>query len=100
MTEAQFMANILSVARMCGWLVYHTHDSRRSEPGFPDLVLVHTGRCLFRELKTEKGKLTAEQQKWIGALASSGADVGVWIPSQMQEIADLLAEPNRTKGTE
>ena len=38
MTEKQFQSHIVQYAKMRGWLVYHTHDSRRSEPGFPDLV--------------------------------------------------------------
>ena len=51
-TEAQFQARVVGIARENGFkvlrkdplqrpldLVYHTHDSRRSVPGFPDLVL-------------------------------------------------------------
>ena len=47
MTEKQFMAQVVELAKLKGWLVYHTYDSRRSEPGFPDLCMVRKGTCLF-----------------------------------------------------
>ena len=74
---------------MCGWLVYHTHDSRRSQPGFPDLVLVKN-RVLFRELKTDKGRLTATQKEWIRALWDAGADIAVWRPADIDDVAHEL----------
>lgn len=82
MTEAQLQAAIIGAAQRLGWLVYHTHDSRRSAPGFPDLVLVHAGRgiTLFRELKRSTGKVTAEQQRWLDALTAAGQDAAVWRP--------------------
>ena len=49
MSEAQFQSHVVALAHRLGWLVYHTRDSRRSEPGFPDLVMVR-GRTLFREI--------------------------------------------------
>ena len=53
MTESQFQSAVIELAKLNGYrLIYHTHDSRRSVPGFPDLVLVseHRQRALFREL--------------------------------------------------
>jgi Archaea-specific pyridoxal phosphate-dependent enzymes len=81
--EREFQDQVLQAAQSLGWsLRYHTHDSRRSEPGFPDLVLGHPGRglLLFRELKTEKGKTTAKQDEWIIRLGLTGNDAGVWRP--------------------
>jgi hypothetical protein len=60
--------------------VYHTHNSRRSEPGFPDLTVVGAHGVLFRELKSERGRVTADQRRWLDALAAAGADVVVWRP--------------------
>ena len=75
MTEKQLLQVVLDLARLTGWLAYHTHDSRRSAEGFPDLVLCHARHpwLVFAELKVGKGKLTKAQQEWQNALAILGA---------------------------
>ena len=79
MTEAQLQAAIVDLAKWTGWWVWHCYDSRKSAPGFPDLVLVHreTGRTLFRELKSATGRLTKEQRECLEFLGKCN-DVGVW----------------------
>ncbi len=53
--------------------------------GFPDLMLVRPGRELaFAELKRELGKLSPEQEEWIGLLRTLGYDVFVWRPSDLR----------------
>jgi hypothetical protein len=79
-TESELFEAIRKLARLTGWAMYHTHDSRRSEPGFPDLVLMRPPRILFRELKTETGRVTPAQQKWLDELTACGADAAVWRP--------------------
>jgi len=81
-SEEQFQRAVMDLARVSGWLVYHTHDSRRSQPGFPDLVLVHPkrGRLLFRELKATKGRVSPAQHEWLDALRAVGVDAAVWRP--------------------
>lgn len=68
LTEKQFLQLVKDAARLRGWRVYHTFDSRRSDPGFPDLVLLRKGQLLFLELKRTKGKVRPEQQGWIDEL--------------------------------
>lgn len=68
MTEKDFQTQVVELATLLGWRVYHTHDSRRSAKGFPDLVLVRGETCLFWELKTETGRVTKEQAEWAAAL--------------------------------
>lgn len=82
MKERDLQDKVVRLARSLGWLTYHTHDSRRSEPGFPDLVLLHParGRLLWRELKTEKGRATPAQKVWLAALSAVGMDAGLWRP--------------------
>lgn len=80
---------MIQLAQLRSWLVYHTRDSRRSQPGFPDIVLVK-GRLIFAELKSETGRLTPEQERWLAALRSAGCDVRVWRPSDWQEIEETL----------
>lgn len=84
MTEEQFQSHVIAIASRLGWLVYHTRDSRRSAPGFPDLVLVR-GRTLFRELKTASGVLSAPQRVWLDRLEGAGSDAGVWRPRHLMD---------------
>lgn len=89
-TEKQFMGRVIALAKLNGWKVYHTHDSRRSEPGFPDLVLVRE-RVIFAELKADKGKPTKAQREWLLALESGGATFLVWRPRDWDDIVKVLA---------
>lgn len=81
-SEDKLQEEIRSAAVEHGWLEYHTYDSRRSTPGFPDLVLVHPrhGALVFRELKRQGKSPTAKQQEWLDSLSAAGQDVGVWRP--------------------
>lgn len=85
MTEAELLSTVLAIAKRHGWLAYHTHDSRRSQAGYPDLTLVHAtrGRLLFRELKSQRGRLRPEQLTWLEAIYAVGQDVGVWRPMDL-----------------
>lgn len=84
MSEREFQTSVVNLAEALGWKVYHTHDSRRSQPGFPDLVMVHARHgVVFRELKTMKGKESPHQTEWLDALTLSGADADLWRPSQL-----------------
>lgn len=80
MTEAELMTLVRDLIRRLGLICYHTHNSRRSEPGWPDLAIVGN-RLILRELKTETGRLRPEQQGWIESLDAAGVDVAVWRPS-------------------
>lgn len=64
MTEGQLQERVLDMARLFGWLSYHAFDSRRSEEGFPDLVLARDGFVLLVELKSQVGRQTTAQQRW------------------------------------
>lgn len=85
MSEATLQTNIVQVARDLGWLHYHTHDSRRSPKGFPDLVLIHEAqqRCVFSELKTQRGRQSPEQRDWERRLrAIPYIEFYLWRPRQ------------------
>lgn len=112
MKEAQFQKLIVETALTCGWLVFHVSDSRREvidrkrgvsflvgdelARGWPDLTLAHPRWRRFgvRELKTNVGKVTADQQHWLETLAACGVDVGVWRPRHWDElIVPYLTKP-------
>lgn len=88
MSEAQLLAAVRRLARYTGWLCYHTADSRRSEPGYPDCTLVHVRqqRVIFAELKVEGGKTTPAQDQWLAALAAAGCETYLWRPSDLQAV--------------
>ena len=103
MTEAQVQAGIVEAARELGWLCYHTSDSRRSEPGFPDLVLVRAPRVLFIECKNQRGNLsvgrrTRKDARWLPGqcdwrlilLACPGVEYYLARPSNLDEIYAIL----------
>jgi hypothetical protein len=86
MLERELQVQVLELARMLGYLAYHTYDSRRSVPGFPDLVLLHprSGNLVVAELKSETGRVTLEQDEWLRAFALRGAAF-VWRPSTWRD---------------
>lgn len=83
MSEVELLGHVRTLARGLSWLCYHTHRSDRSEPGFPDLVLIKSGRMLVRELKREGGRTTAAQDAWLTAYAACGVDTGIWTPTDL-----------------
>lgn len=83
MKEAELLDHVRTLARGLSWLCYHTHRSDRSEPGFPDLVLIKAGRMLVRELKREGGRTTPAQNAWLAAYAQCGVDTGIWTPTDL-----------------
>ena len=101
-SEDGLLATVTQMAEAFGWMVYHTRDSRRSETGFPDLVLVRPPVVWIVELKTEKGKLTEGrynregtwlpgQADWLGLLLNcSVLRSGVWRPSDRDAIEVIL----------
>lgn len=93
MTERDFQALVVQLAKLRGWLTYHTYDSRRSDEGFPDLVMVRDDRVLFIELKQERRnrKASAVQQKWLDNLTAAGQEVYLWRPSDWPTITKTLA---------
>ena len=88
MTEEELFENVRDAAGKLRWRLYHTRDSRRSDFGFPDLVLVSRsrGRLLFVELKSDTGRLRSQQEGWLVDLETVGLrenddeTPGYWMP--------------------
>jgi hypothetical protein len=90
-SERAWQAKVVEAAKWLGWAVYHTHDSRRSEAGFPDLVLVRDTRLVFAELKSASGRTTPAQEAWLLRLHDTGAEVHVWRPEHWPQVQETLA---------
>ena len=90
-TEAAFLRQVRDLARILGWATYHPFLSRWSERGFPDLTLVRPPRVILAELKTEHGKTTPDQDRWLGLLgACPGVETFLWRPADLDAIAAVL----------
>lgn len=79
--ESEFQAAVCQLARALGCKVFHPVNVKRSEPGFPDLVIAGERAFMFRELKQQTGRISPEQHEWIDKLTAAKADVAVWRPS-------------------
>lgn len=93
-SERQFQAQVELYATARGFMVYHTHDSRRSHAGWPDLVLCkpETRQLAFVELKSETGRVTEPQRKWLKALHDCGLKAQVFRPSTSHVLFAWLDE--------
>lgn len=82
--EGEFMQQIIDLAVTLGWLVYHTHDSRHSPAGFPDLILIRGDRLLAIECKRVGEEPTDAQWRWLRAFDG------------VRTVASYVATPGRT----
>jgi len=104
-SEADLQAQVVELADLTGWQAMHVRRSigRRggarawqtttSCKGWPDLVLWHPGSGLgplYRELKSEAGRLTVDQAQVLDDLKKCGADVAVWRPGDWPTIEATL----------
>lgn len=92
LSEAAFQRQITNLAAFYGFTrQYHTHDSRRSNPGWPDLVLCRPPEILFVEVKTERGRVRPEQTEWLEALTACGLEAFLVRPSDFDVLHARLA---------
>ncbi len=71
------------MCKLYGVAWYHPYLSHRSAAGWPDLALCGASGFITRELKTERGRLTADQQRWGSMLRQAGIDWDVWRPDDL-----------------
>lgn len=84
MLEEDLYRTVTEMATTYRWRWYHTHDSRKSNVGFPDLVLVREHRLLVVELKRQKGRWRPGQQEWLADVARvPGVEAYLWRPMDL-----------------
>lgn len=91
-TEKQFEGQVKDLAKLFGYLYYHTWRSIHSPGGFPDVVMVRGERIIMAELKSEKGVISPKQEEWLEALKETPVEVFLWRASDeaIEEIAEVL----------
>jgi hypothetical protein len=90
MTEKQLMQTIIEAAQHLGWSCYHTFDSRRSTPGFPDIIAVRPPRVIAIETKAKGGRLAQAQIVWLDDLNRSGIPAYVVYPRDLDWCLEVL----------
>lgn len=107
--EKDWQRSVRDLAAQLGYAMYHTFDSRKSDTGFPDLVLVsrQRRRVVYLELKREEvddrgrvtgnGKVTDRQAKWIRDLHYAGAEVYLARPRNLDDLAVVLGGYGSTR---
>src|SRR5262245_48795773 len=100
--EEALLRQVLELAYHTGWLTFHTRAARTAHgwrtpvqgdgKGFPDLVLLHPRRALlvFVELKSDRGQVTVDQDRWLAALHFAGLRAELWRPCLWPEIERFL----------
>ena len=90
-TEKQLEGQVRDLARLFGWEYYHPWLSIHSPRGWPDVSLCRPPRLVFLELKTEKGKVSEHQQKWLDLLGRCpGVETYLLRPDDVEKIAEVL----------
>ena len=105
-SEAALLDAVVAMAKTTGWNVYHAMPSMnrrgawathfRGHKGFPDLVLSHpVGDLVIVELKSEIGRLSDGQHRWLASFEAAGIETHVWRPAQWKDgtIARRLGTP-------
>jgi hypothetical protein len=96
-SEKHWLTDVLEISALFGWQAYHTFDSRRSQPGFPDLVLARPPRLILAELKSDTGRLSLAQRDWLATL--EGCDriqTRLWRPQDRDRVlAELCPDTIR-----
>jgi hypothetical protein len=79
MPERELQNLVGALCKTLGLPMFHVLHPTGMEPGWPDCVVVGT-RILYRELKTQTGRVSPEQKRVGQALKDAGADFAIWRP--------------------
>lgn len=100
MTEEEFQQSVIELGKIYHWRVYHTRDSRKSEPGFPDLILANGVRIVVAELKSDRkgARVSPEQTWWLVAFAGADIETYLWTPVDFNDIHVVLRSTTAPEG--
>ena len=89
--ERSFQNSVIELARVFGWTVFWTPNSKHSPPGELDLRMIRPPRYLCVELKSDHGTLTDDQHDTVNLLKPCpGVECFVWWPCSWPTIEEVL----------
>jgi hypothetical protein len=104
--EKQFQLKVIDLLHLCGYHVAHFMPAMNAKgqwrtpvaadgKGFPDLVAVRPEgkrpkRVIFAELKSDKGRMSKEQDVWLKILVDAGVEAFVWKPKDWDSIVEIV----------
>lgn len=98
--ESKFQTDVNRILTEYGWRWFHAPANiprngwiQNVRAGFPDICAVRGTRLVFIELKTETGKTSEEQDRWLAAVAEAGAEAYVFRPSDLGRIHQIMGRP-------
>jgi hypothetical protein len=71
--EQRLQAAVIDMCKLCSIAVYHTFNSRRSVPGWPDLAMYGARRFILRELKASTAKPRPSRSAGAACCATPGS---------------------------
>jgi hypothetical protein len=91
LTEKAWLAQVRTLAQTHGWMTYHPMRSQGAEPGWVDLVFLRGPTLVCAELKTDRGRLTPAQQRWLDGLGKvEKVQVHLWRPGDLDQVMEVL----------
>lgn len=101
MSEKEFTAMVLALAKLRGWRTAHFRPGMSSKGrwmtavagdgvGWPDIFAARDDRAIAAELKVGKNKLSQEQVVWMDTLRKTPVEVYTWRPDDWPLIELVL----------
>jgi len=103
MLEADWMVAVGEALDWLGWRWIHHRPGRtgsgwvtatqgNAAAGFPDVLAIRPPRVLFLELKTDKGRVSPQQEDWLAGLKDSGEEAHlIRLPREWDRLMELIA---------
>jgi hypothetical protein len=98
--EKDWQQTVIEAAQTLGFKVAHFRPAKTTKgwrtpvqadgAGFPDIVMVRGERIIFAELKSDTGKISADQEAWLEALGQA-VEAYVWRPRDWDAVVAALS---------
>lgn len=86
--ESVIQTHIKRYLQYKGWFVFKNHQSLGSYKGVSDLTAIKNGVVLWIEVKTEKGKLSEDQNRFRDDMIHAGGNY--FVARSIDDVVDIL----------